>query len=145
MAGDSGVLKKLNNVDIMVIRVNACGELVNARPCHKCTLMLKNLGLNKVYYSMDNMIYEERIRDMISMNTSSLWKNVDRIQHSAPTNNIEYYKRVLKQMPNTTKRKNIEYFTKHLEEEVQHCSYQINKTLLNIYIQNILIGTIYIE
>jgi hypothetical protein len=128
-----------------VIRINANGELVNARPCHKCTLMLKNLGLNKVYYSMDNMINEERIRDMVSMNTSSLWKNVDRIQHSAPINNIDYYKQVLKKMPKITKRRNIEFFIKHVEEEIQQCSYDINKRRLNVYIQNILIGTIYIE
>jgi deoxycytidylate deaminase len=39
--------------DIMVVRVNSRGDIVNSKPCHICMSMIKNAGCRKVFYSTD--------------------------------------------------------------------------------------------
>ena len=39
--------------DIMVVRVNSRGDIVNSKPCHICMSMIKNAGCRKVFYSND--------------------------------------------------------------------------------------------
>jgi hypothetical protein len=39
--------------------------------------MLQNIGINKVYYSMDNKLYCEKVKNMVSVNVSSSWKQIE--------------------------------------------------------------------
>ena len=142
MGGASGVLKEPKNLNIMVVRTKANGTLGNARPCYQCTLMLKSLGINKVYYSMDNNIICEKVADMISINSSSVWKKVDRIQYNKPQNIIEYYRSIFLRMPNEIKKKNAEHFVKNIFMELDGCHYKFTKTTLFVYVYNDIIGTI---
>ena len=66
--------KKFN---MIVIRINNKGELKNARPCHNCLIMMKNIKINKVYYSVDNNIICEKVKNMISIQSSSVRINLD--------------------------------------------------------------------
>jgi hypothetical protein len=142
MGGKRGVLKKLKNINIMVIRIDANGLLKNARPCYRCTLMLKNVGINKVYYSIDNNIVCEKVCDMISINSSSMWKHTDRIYYNKPTDIVDYYKSIFSLMPNVIKMNNAECFVRYIKGEVDGCDYKLTKSKLEIYINDILISCI---
>jgi hypothetical protein len=114
----------------MVIRINANGELVNSRPCYQCTIMLKELGINKVYYSINNKIVHEKVADMISINSSNSWKLVDMILHGAPSNIPDYYKYVISKMPKDIKKNNAELFVKCIDKEFIGCNYKMTKHYL---------------
>jgi deoxycytidylate deaminase len=45
--------KKFKNINIIVIRVAKSG-IKNSKPCKDCILKMKNLNINKVYYSDDS-------------------------------------------------------------------------------------------
>ena len=140
MDGCRRVLKKPKNLNIMVIRLNANGELNNARPCYQCTLMLKNIGINKVYYSVDNIIVCEKVADMISINSSNSRKKVDRIMYRAPNDIIEYYKYIITKMPNEIKKINAEHFVRYITLELEGCNYKLTKSNLTLFINETIIG-----
>ena len=140
MDGKCGVLKKPKNLNIMVVRISASGRLVNARPCYQCTLMLKSIGINKVYYSIEDDIVCEKISQMISINSSNMWKVVDRIHYNAPNDIINYYKNIVNKMPNILKKINAEHFVRYIYREVEGCKYEFKKNKLIIFINNIILG-----
>ena len=144
MVGKSGVLKNPKNLNILVIRINSNGKLTNARPCYRCTLMLKALGINKVYYSIENEIICEKISHMISINSSNMWKKVDRICHNAPLNVLDYYKYIIDKMPKIIKKINADHFVRYINIEVEGCNYKFKKDKLIIYIYEDIIGEIII-
>ncbi len=144
MVGKCGVLKKSKNLNIMVVRINANGILSNARPCYQCTLMLKSIGINKVYYSIENKIICEKVSNMISINSSTMWKVVDRIHYNAPNNLIEYYKNIFNKMPKEIKKINADHFVRYIFRETEGCHYKLTKNKLIIYINNIIIGELFI-
>ncbi len=120
--------KKLN---ILVVRKKSDNTLGNARPCYKCTLMLKNIGINKVYYSMDNKLYCEKVKNMISINVSSSWKQIEVINYE---NVFDYYKSILNKMPDKIKKTNALYFLQNINHELIGCNYYLNNDKLMIYI-----------
>jgi hypothetical protein len=129
----------------MVVRYNhTTKELSNARPCHKCLKMLQEVGFNKIYYSMNNTIYIEKINDMISINCSSYARKMDHIYYNMPLNIIDYYINIVSKLPKTVKKQNAEYFIKSFIDEVNGCRYiyQNHKTKLELYINNILLGSL---
>lgn len=128
----------------MVIRINKNGELVNSRPCYRCTLMLKSIGINKVYYSIENDIICEKVSQMISINSSNTWKKVDRMLHNAPDNIIDYYRYIINKMPKNIKKYNAEQFVRYINIEVEGCNYKFKKNQLIIYINEHIIGEILI-
>ena len=128
----------------MVVRADVNGNLVNARPCYQCTLMMKDLGINKVYYSIDNMIVCEKVADMISINSSNMWRRVDMTQNGAPTDMIEYYRQVIQKMPHRTKRRNVNHFIRGVRNEIKGCNYNITGNKLIVSIQDNTIGEILI-
>lgn len=128
----------------MVIRINANNELTNARPCYQCTLMLKSIGINKVYYSIENKIVCEKISQMISINSSNMWKVVDRIHYNAPIDILEYYKNIIKKMPQNIKKNNADHFVRYIYREVDGCNYKFIKNKLIIYINENILGEFYI-
>jgi predicted phage terminase large subunit-like protein len=52
----SGALKStvhnVKKLDLLVIRVTKMGDIGNARPCHNCLKMMKDIGIKKVFYSI---------------------------------------------------------------------------------------------
>ena len=51
--------------DLLVVRVNPSGQLINSKPCCMCIYIMKLYGINKVYYSTGNgAIKCERVRDI---------------------------------------------------------------------------------
>ena len=142
MVGYHRILKKPKNLNIMVIRLNANGDLNNARPCYQCTLMLKNLGINKVYYSVDNNIVCEKIANMISINSSNSRKKVDRLQYRAPTDIIEYYRYIITKMPKEIKKYNADHFVKNIFIELEGCHYKMTKKTLTIFVYEHVLGII---
>lgn len=42
---------KINNIDILVIRISKNGKLGNSKPCKNCTKYLYEKGVRKVFYS----------------------------------------------------------------------------------------------
>ena len=82
-------LKKRNkNLGILVIRVLALDAkhpdklmIGNARPCHKCLEMMKELGFGYVHYSDDNGdIITEKISRMVSVQSSFVAIKIDFIK-----------------------------------------------------------------
>ena len=144
MDGRCGVLKKPKNLNIMVVRISATGILANARPCYQCTLMLKSIGVNKVYYSIENNIVCEKVSQMISINSSNMWKVVDRIHYNAPINIIDYYKNIINKMPQFVKKTNADHFVRYIYKEIDGCNYEFKKNKLIIYINNDILGEIII-
>ncbi len=140
MDGKCGVLKKPKNLNIMVVRIGANDKLANARPCYQCTLMMKSIGINKVYYSIENNIVCEKVSQMISINSSNMWKVADRIHYNAPENIIDYYKNIIQKMPKVLKKINAEHFVRYICKETEGCNYKLEKTKLTIFINNIILG-----
>jgi len=87
---------KLRKLDIIVIRINALNELCNARPCYMCLELLKSLNFRYVYYSVSSTeIIRERVRDMISIEASSVTKHLDITHNKLYNNNNTYYRDLL--------------------------------------------------
>ncbi len=131
--------KKLN---IMVIRKKKDNSLGNARPCYKCTLMLQDIGINKVYYSMDNEIYCEKVKNMVSMNVSSSWKQIESHNYESM---FDYYKSIMDKMPKMIKLINAELLVKHIIHEITNCKYKLSDNNLTIYVEHYIIGNIIIR
>lgn len=130
------------NLNIMVVRKKNDNTLGNARPCYKCTLMLQDIGINKVYYSMDNNIYCEKVRNMISVNISGSWKQIEIVNYES-TN--DYIRSMIDKMPKIIKSTNAEYFLKNINREINNCNYIITSDYLKMYSNNYLLFEIKIE
>jgi len=64
--------------DLIVIRINKDGKLMNSRPCYNCLSMMKAVGVKRVYYSDNNEnIICENVKDMLSINSSSVTRIID--------------------------------------------------------------------
>ena len=106
--------------------------------------MMKDLGIHKIYYSIDNMIVCEKVADMISINSSNMWRRVDMTQNGAPTDMIEYYRQVIQKMPHRTKRRNIDHFIRGVRNKIKGFNYNIIGNKLIVSIQENMIGEILI-
>lgn len=101
----------MNKYNLLVIRVNHEGKLVNARPCHNCVDMLKSCGIKNVFYSIENGIISERVNGIISINSSSVSRLIERTYYNAPYNDTEYYTKLLIQkFPKNIKSKSLYNF-----------------------------------
>ncbi len=140
MVGKCRVLKKPKNLNITVIRINSNGDSVNSRPCYQCTIMLKELNINKVYYSINNTIVHEKVADMISINSSNSWKFVDMMIYGAPSNTPDYYKYVISKMPVDIKKNNAELFVKCIDKEFVGCNYKMTKHYLILLYEEVELG-----
>lgn len=130
---------KINkNLNIMVVRKKNDNTLGNARPCYKCTMMLQNIGINKVYYSMDNKLYCEKVKNMVSINVSSSWKQIEIINYD--NNTLDYYRSIINKMPKIIKYTNAQLFLTHIKHEINGCRYKLLNTKLIIYINETIIG-----
>jgi len=117
-----GVLKdrnifKIPKLDLIVIRFNKHGEPCNSRPCFNCVDMMKAVGIRKVFYSVSpTQIICENVKDMVSINSSSTTKRLEKIIYGNPyTENSEQFFEYLlkKKFPAQIKYYNLDLFIKH--------------------------------
>ena len=110
--GTKGKVKK--NLDMIVIRRKSCGELGNARPCHNCLDMMKAVGIKRIYYSTDDGIIKETVNHMVSIHSSSVTKQIERLYKDAPVDDYSYYRDLLiKKVPDAVRFKNFKRFIKN--------------------------------
>jgi len=94
------------------------GSTANARPCFNCLKMMKDVGINKVYYStgtFENLI-SENVKNMVSIQSSSVTRYFYNINNNLDQNNSKelYFENLMvKLFPKEIKEKNLIYFLKH--------------------------------
>ena len=95
--------------------MGANGELGNARPCFNCLNIMKIVGIKKVYYSVKpDMIVCEKVKDMISIQASSVTKKIQREYYHAPTDDKTFFEELLKKLfPTQIKKENLNFFLQH--------------------------------
>ena len=116
-------------IDIFVIRINKQEKLRNARPCHNCLQMMKDVGIRRVYYSVTNDIVCEKVSDMVSIESSTVTMMVEKSYYSYPITSYEYYVDLLKKkFPAVIKKGNLDLFLKYnLSNVMPNCSWSITK------------------
>jgi deoxycytidylate deaminase len=126
---------KKNNIDIFVARFNKNGIMTNARPCYNCLLLMKHVGIRKVYYTTLDGIMCENISDMISILITSSLKN-----NNIKLNKINNYNLLLKlQLNKPIYEFNFNLFIKYnLNNILPNYTYKIykNKKIIYIYDNN---------
>jgi len=126
--------------DLIVIRINKDGKLMNSRPCYNCLSMMKAVGVKRVYYSDNNEnIICENVKDMLSINSSSVTRIIDKIKSDLKLTDIEYFENLLKTLlPSQIKMENFNYFIKYdFNNVLPHHSYSVEnedgKTMVVFY------------
>ena len=65
----SKLLDRYNTIDpnwsIVVVRINRKGIVLGSKPCENCNKMLSALGLDNVYWSMDNGNFQDNDGNII--------------------------------------------------------------------------------
>lgn len=128
--------KFVNKYNLLVIRVNSDGNIVNARPCHNCVDMLQSCGIKHVYYSTDNgSIIGERVNSIVSINSSSVTRFIERKHYNAPTNDTDYYTSLLtRKFPSKIKEKNLHNFLEHnISNVLPYFTWKIKKGKIIFY------------
>ena len=130
--------KFLNKYNLLVIRVNSDGELVNARPCHNCVDMLKSCGIKNIYYSTADGIIGERVNNIVSINSSSVSRLIERTHYRAPLDDTEYYtKLLLKKFPSRIKESSLDNFLTHnIKNVLPHFTWKIKHYKIIFYDNN---------
>ena len=95
--------------DAYVFRQHRNGNNAMAKPCPVCMAALKEVGIRKVYYIVDDNIICENVKDMISIQSSSAVKHTDKLLNINNFSSInDYYINLLKkQIPNYIKYNNL--------------------------------------
>ena len=107
---------KVQKLDLVVVRVNKSGSPCNARPCHNCLDMMKAVGIRKVYYSINqDEIVCENVKDMISIQASSVAKHIAKLNGDCTVDNpTKFYEKLLiKYFPKIVRKHNLESFITH--------------------------------
>lgn len=101
--------------DLIVIRVNKEEKICTSRPCYNCLEMMKAVGIRKVYYTDNNEnIICENVKDMVSINTSSVMKMIHRIKSESEITDINISEHLLKNLfPSSIKKLNFNYFIEY--------------------------------
>ena len=99
---------------------------------------MRAVGIRWVYYSIDDSIVCENVSHMVSINSSSVLRYLERTMYNAPKTDKEYFKKLLsKKLPNTLRRKNIDCFlTYNFNDVLPDFTYNINKNHFTIYDDN---------
>lgn len=124
-------------ISIIVIRMTKNNNNANARPCQNCLEMMKDLNVNKVYYSTGNgdEIICESVKNMISIQLSKYLLVLT-------NKNPDYFENLLiKKFPSEIKEKNLLYFIEHnFKNVLPDCSYVIqyknNNKIIIFYNKN---------
>jgi len=104
-----------SNLNLIVVRIDKHGNICNARPCYNCLNMMKAVGIRRVYYSInaDNIICEN-VKDMISIQLSSVDKYINQLSNSIYIDHNTYYENLLiKYFPKIIKKFNLDIFIQY--------------------------------
>lgn len=83
-------------IDLIVLKINKTGEMLNARPCYYCLDMMKAVGIKKVYYTVSpNKLNCENVKDMLSIQISGVTKQLKKINQD---NNDQFFEDLLKKI-----------------------------------------------
>jgi len=124
-------------LDIIVIRLGKKTTLLNSRPCHFCLEMMKDCNINKVHYSYNNIIYTEKVNNMISISCSNLFKKLEREHNMLPKNGNDFFKYLLMKYPKCIPEHNLNCFLKfNFYETLEDSYYKIINSKIKIYTQN---------
>jgi hypothetical protein len=94
--------------NLLVIRIKEKGKLANARPCHNCVDMMKCCGIKNIFYSTEDGIICEKVNTIVSINSSSVSRLIERTHYKAPKDDTEYYtKLLLSKFPKNIKEKSL--------------------------------------
>lgn len=64
--------KKRKKYSIVVVRLTRAGQICNSRPCDSCITKLRELGIDKIYYSCEGGILKfEKVKSMTYGHLSS--------------------------------------------------------------------------
>lgn len=90
---------------------------------------MKEIGIRRVYYSINDNIICENVKDMVSIESSSVTKLLERQLHRAPISDYDYFVDLLrKKLPHSIKRKNLMFFLEHnLSNVLPQCSWYEKK------------------
>lgn len=108
--------------------------------------MMKVVGINKVYYSINDDIICERVSQMTSIASSSVMRRLDMIHNNAPTDITNYYLNLfMKKKPVEIRIRNLNYFLKYnFIEVLPDIKYKITKNHFIIYYNNKIINKLQI-
>jgi hypothetical protein len=98
------------------MRFKKDGLTANARPCISCLKMMKDIGVNKVYYSTgcDTGIVCESVKDMVSIQAASVTRMNHYIINPDERNKIIYFENLIKRLfPKEIKENNLKYFIEY--------------------------------
>jgi serine/threonine protein kinase len=92
--------------DLVVIRINRDDKICKSRPCYNCLSMMKGVGIRKVYYTDNKQnIICENVKDMISINASSVTKMIDCLRMDLKMSHDDFFENLLKTLfPNKIKK-----------------------------------------
>lgn len=128
-------MTKIKKIDILVMRFTRRGIIGNARPCFNCLKMMKDLNVNKVYYStgINNDIICESVKNMVSIQSSTI-----------NTNNMSkemFFENLIKKLfPKYIKQINLDYFLKYnLINVLPKCNCIIKNNNIIFYNNDILL------
>ena len=127
--------QKIKKIDILVLRFTRSGLIGNARPCFNCLKMMKDLNVNKVYYStgINDDIICESVKNMVSIQTSAI---------NAEKNDKEtFFENLIKKLfPKYIKQTNLEHFLKYnLINVLPRCNVIIKNNSIIFYNNNVLL------
>jgi len=107
--------KRNKKLSITVVRVNNSGDMCNARPCHNCLIMMKAVNIRKVYYSISSTsIICEAVKDMISIQSSSVTKHIGELTAMIVLTHNQYYEQLLlKYFPKKVRAYNLDAFIRY--------------------------------
>ena len=135
--GDYQVInqKYLNKYNLLVVRINSEGQMVNSRPCYNCLDMLKSCGIKNIYYSTENGIICEKVNSMISINSSTVTRYLERVQFNAPITDKLYYINLLKRkIPKYIKKNNLNMFiTYNFKNELPYFKWELKENKIIFY------------
>jgi deoxycytidylate deaminase len=103
------------NLDVVVIRINSNGDAANSRPCYNCLKIMQDIEIKYVFYSTDsNRLVCERVKDMISIQSSHVTRTLLCKKHKCKISDYEFSDKILKtNFPNEVKRHNLLLFMKN--------------------------------
>lgn len=130
-----GPLQKFaKQLDLIVIRVTKIGELAKSRPCYNCLNMMKDIGIRRVYYTVDCINFKcEHVKDMISIESSGVTVMYDTIKMDLTSE--EYFELLLrKYLPKYIKKNNFDLFIEYnLKDVCPKYKYIIKKNHIYFY------------
>jgi hypothetical protein len=97
---------------------------------------MKGVGIRKVYYTDNKQnIICENVKDMISINASSVTKMIDCLRMDLKMSHDDFFENLLKTLfPNKIKKINFEYFIEHdFSNVLPKHSYTMTKDLVVFY------------